>query len=147
MNVREAAPDDYDRIVAVIDGWWGRPLAGALPRLFLDHFWRTSLVAETSNADLAGFLVGFVSPSKPGHAYIHFVGVAPDTRGSGLGRTLYERFFAIARDAGCHTVGAITSHVNTASSDFHAAMGFAVKGPIDDYDGPGTRMFRFDRAL
>jgi hypothetical protein len=32
--------------VAIVNDWWGRPIAGSLPRLFLDHFNRTSLVAR-----------------------------------------------------------------------------------------------------
>src|SRR5665213_136313 len=59
---RSARPDDYDGIVAVVDGWWGRPIAGALQRLFLDHFWRTSLIAEgPTGADGRPALAGFPS--------------------------------------------------------------------------------------
>ncbi len=145
-TLRAATPADYERLVGVVDAWWGRPIAGSLPRLFLDHFHRTSLVAE-DGGELAGFLVGFVSPSEPAHAYIHFVGVAPGNRSTGLGRRLYERFFEIARDAGCTRVGAITASVNAASIAFHTRLGFNVKGPIDGYDGPGSRMMVFDRAL
>ena len=42
VDVRVASPNDYDQIVAVIDDWWGRPVAAGLPRLSLDHFWNTS---------------------------------------------------------------------------------------------------------
>lgn len=45
-TIRPAEPSDYDRIVAVIDDWWGRPVRAVLPRLFLDHFAGTSLVAK-----------------------------------------------------------------------------------------------------
>ncbi len=38
MELRTATPADYDRIIGVVDDWWGRPIAGSLPRLFLDHF-------------------------------------------------------------------------------------------------------------
>ncbi|GIF43453.1 acetyltransferase (GNAT) family protein [Actinoplanes xinjiangensis] len=142
-----ARPADYDRIVAVVDDWWGRPVAGSLPRLFLDCFHRTSLVARGADGALAGFLIGLFSPSEPGRAYIHFVGVAPAARGCGLGRHLYERFFALARQAGRVRVGAITAPVNTASIAFHRSMGFTVTGPVDGYDGPGKDMMVFDRAL
>jgi hypothetical protein len=73
VGVRVACPEDYDRIVAVVDDWWGRPVRASLPRLFLDHFWSTSRVAEDGQ-ELAGFLVAFVSPSLPHVAYLHFVG-------------------------------------------------------------------------
>ncbi len=144
--MRPARPDDYDAIVSVVDEWWGRPIAAVLPRLFLDHFNATSLVAE-HDGELAGFLVGFHSPSVPGDAYIHFVGVSPTARGSGLARRLYEAFFAAAAGDGCTRVRAITSPVNEGSIAFHRAMGFAVDGPVADYDGPGVDRVVFERGL
>jgi hypothetical protein len=45
VESRVARSQDYDRIVAVIDDWWERPVRASLPRLFLDHFWATSRVA------------------------------------------------------------------------------------------------------
>ncbi|MFC0042286.1 GNAT family N-acetyltransferase [Actinomadura rayongensis] len=145
-TIRAATPDDHARIVAVMDDWWGRTIHTLLPRLFLDHFHRSSLVAERDGR-LAGFLVGLLSPSVPGLAYIHFVGVSPAARGEGLGRELYERFFALARRDGRERVRCITSPQNTASIAFHTAMGFTVTAPIDDYDGPGVARVVFDRPL
>jgi ribosomal protein S18 acetylase RimI-like enzyme len=143
---RMARPGDYDAIAAVIDDWWGRPVAGKLPRLFLDHFHRSSLIAE-GPAGLEAFLVGILSPSLPDRAYIHFVGVAPAGRGQGLGRRLYEEFFALARADGRRVVSAITAPVNTASVAFHASLGFSVTGPVADYEGPGQAYMLFERAL
>ena len=76
FRFRAAQPADYDRIVAVMDDWWGRVVHTGLPRLFLNHFHRTSIIAER-DSDLAGFLVGFLSPSVPDTAYIHFAASAP----------------------------------------------------------------------
>ncbi|WP_290862239.1 GNAT family N-acetyltransferase [Hamadaea sp.] len=146
MEIRPARPEDYDSVVAVVDDWWGRPIAGVLPRLFFDHFHRTSLIA-TMDGTLAGFLVGILSPSEPAEAYIHFVGVAPAARGTGLGRVLYERFFDLARADGRTRIGAITSPVNAGSIAFHQRMGFAVRGPVEAYDGPGKDMMVFSRPL
>src|SRR5689334_17314540 len=106
--LRPARPGDYDTIAAVVDGWWGRPVLPSLPRLFLDLFHRSSLVAEADGL-LRGFLVGIVAPAE---AYIHFVGVHPDARRHGLARTMYEHFFQLARDQGRRTVGAVTSPAN-----------------------------------
>ncbi|OJF14846.1 GNAT family N-acetyltransferase [Couchioplanes caeruleus subsp. caeruleus] len=147
VELHPAEAADYDEIIAVIDDWWGREVTGLLPRLFLDHFHRTSLVARDPDGALTGFLIGVLSPSQPGRAYIHFVGVAPAARGSGLGRRLYEEFFALARAAGNIGVGAITSPFNAGSIAFHQSMGFTVTGPIGGYDGPGKDMMVFDRAL
>ncbi|MDI6104150.1 GNAT family N-acetyltransferase [Actinoplanes sp. NEAU-A12] len=146
-ELRPARPADYDDIIAVVDDWWGREIAGSLPRLFLDHFHRTSLIARDHDGVLTGFIIGVLSPSQPGRAYIHFVGVAPAARGSGLGRRLYEAFFALARAGGCSRVGAITAPVNTGSIAFHQSMGFTVTGPVVGYDGPGKDMMVFDQAL
>jgi L-amino acid N-acyltransferase YncA len=114
--------------------------------LFLDHFHRTSLVAETPDG-LSGFLVGIVSPSEPDEAYIHFVGVCPQARGNGLARTLYERFFQIARGHNRHVVRAVTSPVNEGSIAFHQRLGFTVNGPVPDYNGPGRDLVTFERVI
>jgi ribosomal protein S18 acetylase RimI-like enzyme len=145
-TLRTATPADYDRIAAVLDDWWGRPVRHLLPRLFLDHFHATSTVAEAGD-DLAGFLVGFLSPSRPDAAYIHFVGVHPAHRRGGLARVLYERFFALAAADGRTVVRAVTSPVNTRSIAFHSALGFTASDPLPGYDGPGDVKVRFERPL
>jgi ribosomal protein S18 acetylase RimI-like enzyme len=146
LIVRPARPADYDAIVAVADPWWGRPVSGALPRLFLDHFSGSSLVAE-DDGDLAGFLVGFMSPGQPVEAYIHFAGVHPAYRGTGLARRLYAQFIAAARADGRRVVRAITSPANDGSIRFHRAMGFTAGGPVGGYNGPGRDMVTFELAL
>ena len=146
ITLRTATPADYDPIIAVVDDWWGRPIRHALPRVFLDHFYATSTVAEADGA-LAGFLIAFLSPSEPDQAYIHFVGVHPDRRGEGLARVLYERFFAVAAADGRRQVHAITAAVNTRSIAFHTAMGFTVTDPIPDYDGDAAPKVVFTRPL
>jgi len=83
-------------------------MADKLPRLFFEHFTDTSFAAER-DGKLARFLAGFISQSRPGEAYIHFAGVDPAERGSGLGRLLYEAFFAAAEARGCVLVRAVTS--------------------------------------
>ncbi len=146
IRLRTATAADYDQIVAVVDGWWGRPIRHALARVFLDHFHATSTIAE-SDGELAGFLIGFLSPSRPDAAYIHFVGVHPGLRGSGLGRVLYQRFFALAAADGRQLVTAITAPQNAGSIAFHTAMGFTVTAPILDYDGEGSAKVLFQRRL
>jgi len=151
VTFRPAVPADYDTIIGVVDTWWGRPIAGALQRVFLDHFFRTCVVAERQSARgeprLAGFLVGFGSPADPAQAYIHFVGVDPAERGSGLGRALYEAFFELMRADGRSIVHAVTSPVNSGSIAFHRSMGFHLTGPVTDYDGPGADRVVFSLAL
>lgn len=146
VTLRSAAPADYDRIISVLDNWWGRPVSHALPRLFLDHFHATSTVAE-AGGNLAGFLIGFLSPSLPEAAYIHFVGVHPGHRRGGLARALYERFFALAAADGRTVVRAVTAPVNARSIAFHSSLGFSVSDPLPGYDGPGDVKVRFERPL
>jgi ribosomal protein S18 acetylase RimI-like enzyme len=133
--IRHADPADHARVVAVVDAWWGgRPMAAMLPKLFFIHFRDTSFVAD-DDGELAGFLCGFRSQTFDDEAYIHFVGVDPSRRGSGLGRMLYERFFdAIAPRT---VVRAVTSPVNERSVAFHRALGFEVDRVQPDYDGRG----------
>jgi ribosomal protein S18 acetylase RimI-like enzyme len=146
VRIRQARPGDYDAIAALVDDWWGRPIHGSFPRLFFDLFYRTTLVADGPDGP-AAFLVGILSPSDPDSAYIHFAGVAPQARKTGLARTLYERFFGLARADGRSVVRAVTSPVNSGSIAFHAALGFSVTGPVTDYDGPGRDMMVFAREL
>lgn len=135
MLIRHAEPADYGRVNEVIDEWWGgRPMAAMLPKLFFVHFRDSSFVAE-DDGKLAGFLVGFRSQTFENEAYVHFVGVDPDRRGSGLGRLLYERFFAAV--APRTIVRAVTSPINERSVAFHRGLGFEIDRIDDDYDGRG----------
>lgn len=146
LAIRSARPGDYEPIVAVADQWWGRPIAHLLPRLFLDHFHRTSLIAEQGD-DLAGFLIGFLSPSLPDEAYIHFLAVAPEHRRHALARALYERFFDVARADGRGIVRAVTSPVNTTSIAFHRQMGFTVTHPAPGSTNVHDSYVRFAKRL
>jgi ribosomal protein S18 acetylase RimI-like enzyme len=134
--IRNAEPADYLRVTTVIDEWWGgRQMAAMLPKLFFVHFRDTSFVAESEDGVLAGFLCGFRSQTFADEAYVHFVGVDPKTRGGGLGRELYECFFAAV--APRTIVRAVTSPVNERSVAFHQAIGFDVERIDEHYDGPG----------
>ena len=146
MKIRTATPSDYERIVAVVDDWWGgRSMRPLLPRLFLDHFAHTSLVVE-DDGRLEAFLVGFFSPARPDEAYVHFVGVRPGCRRSGLARALYERFFELARADGRLLVRCVTSPANGGSVAFHRRLGFDAE-VVADYDGPGADRVAFVKRL
>jgi GNAT superfamily N-acetyltransferase len=81
---------------------------------------------------LLGFLIGFISPDHPDVAYAHMIATNPNHRRRGIGRALYEQFFADALAAGARQVQAITWPGNRVSVDFHRHLGFRVD------DGPGT---------
>ncbi|MGW2231043.1 N-acetyltransferase family protein [Streptomyces formicae] len=162
-EVRRARVSDHGAIVDRVQTWWdathspeqSRELSLLLPKLFLQFFSRTSLVVEEDGA-VRAFLVGLYSADDDHGAYIHFVGVAPELRGRGVGRTLYEEFFRAAAAAGRTEVRSITSPRNTRSIAFHRAMGFTLEPgdheadglPVhSDYDGPGHHRVCFRRAL
>jgi predicted GNAT superfamily acetyltransferase len=104
----------------------------------------------------SGSLSGFIRPIGRRSRISNFVGVRADARAGGLGRALYERFFALCRGAGRVRVRCITSPTNTVSIGFHRAMGFAIEagvaavGAVDakpDYDGLGVARVAFVREL
>jgi ribosomal protein S18 acetylase RimI-like enzyme len=142
VAIRHARPSDYGRVIGRINVWWGgREMAPALPQLFFLHFEGTSFVAEEEDT-LAGFLCGFFSQTEATEAYIHFIGVAPERRGEGIGRSLYQHFFGEAGANGREVVRCVTSPANRDSIAFHEAMGFEIDRVARDYDGPGE-----DRVL
>lgn len=155
-NIRHVEPSDYPQIITVVDEWWGgRPIAAMLPRLFFVHFRRTSFVVEISG-EIVAFLIGFVSPTLPQEAYIHFVGVHPQFRKSGLARTLYECFIATVYNLGCRLVRSVTSPVNKGSIRFHFGLGFrAIESEkivagipvVEEYDGIGEDRVLFVKNL
>lgn len=154
--IRYAEPSDYQPIIAVVDEWWGgRRMADMLPKLFFVHFRNTSFVAE-HNGKMVGFVIGFLSQTHPGEAYIHFVGVHPEHRKVGLAQALYEKFFAAVTTLGCRTVRCVTSPVNKGSISFHRRMGFFAEDSertidgipvVEDYDGKGEDRVLFSKTL
>jgi ribosomal protein S18 acetylase RimI-like enzyme len=132
--MRRPTPTDHRAVVAIVDDWWGgRRVRDLLPRLWFDHFAGTSWIAEDGDGRLAGFLVGFVSPDQPTIGYVHMIATSPNVRGRGLGRNLYERFFADVAGRGVREVRAVTWPGNRTSVAFHRALGFEIDA------GPGTQ--------
>ncbi|HCA85687.1 MAG TPA: hypothetical protein DEQ61_09450 [Streptomyces sp.] len=163
-GIRQARESDHSVLVECVRSWWddsrsaeeARELSLLLPKLFLQHFARTSLLAEGPDGAVHGFLVGFHSGDRPDESYIHFTGVHPGHRRQGIARELYERFFALARAAGRHQVLAVTAPGNRGSVGFHRALGFepepgdAEAGGVPyvtDDDGPGRSRVRLRRRL
>ncbi|MGW2276552.1 N-acetyltransferase family protein [Streptomyces sp. NPDC001770] len=155
LTARRLAEEDHLPVLAVLDTWWGglKGEAGSterallLPRLYFQHFATTSLLVEHDSGEIAAFLVGFMSPTVPGTAYVHFAGVDPALHGQGIGSTLYRAFFALARSHGRDHVHCVTSPENIASRAFHTRLGFAASAVQPDYDGPGLDRVTFTIEL
>ena len=148
VTIRHVQPSDYGRVIQHVNEWWGgREMAPMLPRLLFIHFESTSFVADREDGTLAGFLIGFLSQTDGETAYVHFIGVAPAERETGLGRQLYERFFDTARASGRSVVRCVTSPQNENSLAFHSALGFEQEGIAEDYDGAGASRVLLARRL
>ncbi|GGE55870.1 ribosomal protein S18 acetylase RimI-like enzyme [Priestia taiwanensis] len=133
--MRTVREEDYVRVIEVLVEWWGgRDLSDLLPRLFFQHFQDTSFIIE-DKGKIVGFIVGFISQTKPSEAYIHFVGVHSNYRKQRIGTKLYEHFFACVRAKGCDTVKCITSPVNTVSIAYHINIGFRIEEGDKVLDG------------
>jgi GNAT superfamily N-acetyltransferase len=155
MNVRRIAKGDFDRIVEVIDHWWGGPISTFAHPIFFYELGDESLVVE-QGSDMIGFLLGFVAPgtSREPQAgkepvrtgYVHLVGIHPDYRRRGVGRLLYDRFIDECRAARCVRMKAITTPGNEGSIRFHVALGWKMQ-EVDDYAGPGRRRVVFTKQL
>ncbi len=135
LVIRKISPEDHRRIMKVMVDWWkGRDLRGMLPKLFCIHFQNTSFIAE-KRGELAGFLIGFLSPSIPGEAYIHFAGINPHFQKQGLGRRLYDHFCDLCKGNNIHTIRSCTSPVNKGSISFHKSIGFSIEPGDSIIDG------------
>ncbi|GAB3850617.1 GNAT family N-acetyltransferase [Dactylosporangium cerinum] len=163
-TLRHPVEDDHARVMAVMDEWWGglggesghQYRTSLLPRLYFQHFTDTSYLLDLPGGKLGAFLIGFLSQSAPGVGYIHFVGVAPAVRRTGVGAALYRRFFLDSAARGVRKVHSITGTGNRQSVAFHTRLGFTLE-PGDDeidglpvhrnYDGPGRDSFKFVKHL
>jgi GNAT superfamily N-acetyltransferase len=161
MNVRRITKQDFDRIVEVIDHWWGGPLGTFAHPIFFYELGEQALVVE-ENGEMIGFLLGFAvtathasglpdgpadpSGAAPSTGYVHLVGIHPDHRRQGVGRLLYQRFTEACKSVGCARMKAITAFGNEGSIRFHAALGWQIQ-EIDDYAGPNRRRIVFTKPL
>lgn len=133
--MRKGRAEDYETIITVMPIWWnGRDLTHMIMKLFFYHFQDTIFIAEKEGR-IVGFIIGFLSQASPNEAYIHFLGVNPDYRNSGMGRALCERFFDECRNHGRNVVRSCTSPINKQSIAFHQHMGYKIEPGDSQIDG------------
>jgi ribosomal protein S18 acetylase RimI-like enzyme len=138
MTIRHAQPSDYGRVIGRVTTWWeGRERAPQLPQIFFLHFEGTSFVADDEDGQLAGFLIGFLSQTAEDEAFVHFVGVAPERRRSGVGQALYARFLEAARDSGRSVVRCVAHPSDARAISFHESVGFTAEHIARDFEGLG----------
>jgi ribosomal protein S18 acetylase RimI-like enzyme len=156
VKIRSGKHSDHEKIVSVMPEWWGgRDLSSSVLKIFFIHFNHSTFIAEIGD-ELIGFLVGFMSQSEAKVGYIHFAGVHPQFRKSGICRRLYEKFYGICMANDRSIVKSCTSPVNKLSINFHRKMGFEIEagdGIIDDvpvtldYLGKGNPKVLFKKIL
>jgi GNAT superfamily N-acetyltransferase len=154
-EISQLTEEDFPHISQNLDSWWGgRNMAPMLPKLWFKDFAATSFVIRAAESQPIAFLVGYVSQTDKTKAYVHFIGVDPEFRTDGLGRSLYEAFAHKTLGLGANRIEAVTSPFNTTSLRFHESLGFMAKETsgdlalptqalgIKDFDGIGE-----DRVL
>ncbi|HSO03262.1 MAG TPA: GNAT family N-acetyltransferase [Candidatus Limnocylindrales bacterium] len=157
LTWRHLVESDHEPVLTTLSAWsGGRDMHALLPRLFFSHFSSTSLIVTDADGTVAGFIIAFVSQTRPDTGYIHFVWVSPQLRRHGLAGQMYDRVFTLLREQGCARVEAVTIPENAGSLAFHARMGFRAKGtggspfeaPIaPDHAGPGQHRVVLERDL
>jgi ribosomal protein S18 acetylase RimI-like enzyme len=144
VRIDLADVSDLHQVLADHPRYWGdRDLRALHLTALVREFGSTCLVARADDG-IRGYLIGFVTPERTG--YVHLIATRDDTRGTGLGRTLYEAFTAAARRQGAVRLKAITSPANEGSIAFHRSLGFRDR-IAEDYDGPGRARVVFTRDL
>ena len=127
---------DLARILGEIGEFWDDPDMEFLHQaLYVHEFGETSVLA-VRDGEIAGYLLGFVSPGGTG--YIHAVAVRRKARGQGLAQTLYGRFAELVGARGAESLKAITRPSNEGSRAFHEALGFSVTR-VEAYSPSGDR--------
>ncbi|MFE2218764.1 GNAT family N-acetyltransferase [Streptomyces canus] len=144
VRIDLADVSDLHQVLADHSRYWGeRDLRALHLTALVQEFGPTCLVARAEDG-IRGYLLGFVTPDHTG--YVHLIATRDDSRGTGLGRTLYAAFTEAARGQGAVRLKAITSVTNEGSIAFHRSLGFDDR-VVEDYDGPGRPRVVFTRDL
>ena len=148
-RLRRPGESDHPAVVAVLDEWWGgRRVRHRLPRLWFRHFAATSWLAERPDGALVGIVVGLVSPEHAAEAQLYLLGVDPNHRRRGIGRTLEAAFADDVRGRGTRTIRTELPTGDPVALRAMLALGYEVDAgpgtsPIHgtpayaDHDGPG----------
>jgi len=134
LRWRTAEPADAIAVARAVDEWWERRLNHCVQPQLFEHFGDSTFIVE-DEGELVAFLVGWLSQRYPDAGYVHFMGVRSDHRRLGLGRELYRRFAALARERGRTRIMAETGAFNTRSIAFHRSIGFTIEPGDEVVDG------------
>jgi ribosomal protein S18 acetylase RimI-like enzyme len=159
VGLRHPTEDDQPRIVGLVDEWFsGQRVRHLVSRSWFRHFGSTSWLAVDAAGQPVGFVLGYRSPDRPAEAVLHLVGVDPNHRRRGIGRTLVEAFVADAGRVGAGTVTAVAWPGEPPAIAFFRSVGFRPEGgagsqnlfgttAFPDYDGAGEDRIVFRRRV
>lgn len=126
--------------------------------IFTKFFTNTSLIIESENKKVLGFLLGFISQDNSQEGYIHLLCVIPQCRKKGLAKALMDDFLKILKERGCRKVYLITSPGNKKAINFYHKIGFNIDNQgkeivingvkaIKNYNGPGEHKLILTKQL
>lgn len=135
FSIRNLEESDYQGVRPLLNAWAdGVNLLPLFPRHVFIHFRETQFLAFEGTTP-CGIISGFLSQSHDKEAYVRVIALAEHARGKGLGRQLYERFIATARQHERNLIRAITSPGNRGSIAFHESLGFEIEPGDHVVDG------------
>lgn len=133
-TLRRPTEDDQPRIAGLVDHWFGgRSVWPLAARAWFRHFAGTSWILDGPDGTPLAFLIGFLSPGRPGEAVIHLVAVEPNHRRRGRGRRLVDAFADDATAGGADTIRALGWPDDRGAYLFFTALGFRPDA------GPGSQ--------
>ncbi|GAB09554.1 L-2,4-diaminobutyric acid acetyltransferase [Gordonia araii NBRC 100433] len=90
--------------------------------LWCHDFATTSVVAETDDGELAGFVTGYQRPDDPSVLMVWQVGVDAKFRGQGIAARMLHHLFDVFADAGVRAMHTTISPDNEASQRLFASV-------------------------
>jgi ribosomal protein S18 acetylase RimI-like enzyme len=133
LEIRRAALSDADALAPLFDayrGFYGRPSDLPLARRFLaERLGRGESVVlfaadETAPCGFTQLYPLFSSLRCRPIWMLSDLFVAPDRRGSGVGRRLMEAAHAFAREQGAASIELDTAHTNTPAQALYESLGY-----------------------
>jgi ribosomal protein S18 acetylase RimI-like enzyme len=160
LDIRNVINNDFMEIAKLAENC--SPMStmpDAVYHLFTCYFKKTSFVVEdTADHKILGFLLGFISQDNTEESYIHLLCLDSNLRGTGIGKTLINRFEETVSKSGCKKIKLVTKPHNKISIKFYLKMGFK-SYPSDktielanlavhkDFDGPNQDKIIFTKLL